>query len=371
MKCEFAVKETNWLGYWLTPTGLKPWKKKVDAIIKMERPKRVKDMRMFIGAVNYYKDMWPSRAHILKPLTDKAGNTQPTSRREFVWTDEMDKAFKRMKALLVADVLTAYPDHNKPFTIYTDASDYQLGAVILQEGRPVAYYSKKLTGAQQNYTTMEKEMLSIVMTLKEFRTMLFGAKLHIHTDHRNLTFKDLNTQRVQRWRVYVEEYSPKIYYVPGEKNILADTFSRLHRSDGTGEATPIELTNTYFVEQDEFHSTLDDDELLDCFLSLPVMSEPAENPLNYKHISNSQKTCADLAKAREKHPERYLDKMMEDNVKVVCHVKPGDDPGTQWKIALPTAMIEPTISWFHNVLGHPGTGRMRDFMTTRYYHRDM
>ena len=106
----------------------------------MERPQRVRDMRMFVGAVNYYKDMWPSRAHILKPLTDKAGNNQPKSRKDFDWTEEMEKAFKRMKALLVTDVLTAYPDHNKPFTIHTDSSDYQLGAVIMQEGRPVAYY---------------------------------------------------------------------------------------------------------------------------------------------------------------------------------------------------------------------------------------
>jgi hypothetical protein len=147
----------------------------------MDHPHNATELRMFIGCVNYYCDMWPSRAHILKLLTDQSSLKK---RAPIKWTDEMQKVFDKMHLLMVANALAAYPDHNKQFNVYTDASDFQLGACMIQEGRPVAYFSCKLTKSQQNYTTMEKEMLSIVATLKEFQGMLLGADIHVFIDHK-------------------------------------------------------------------------------------------------------------------------------------------------------------------------------------------
>ena len=93
-----------------------------------------------------------------------------------------------MKKVMARYTIRQYPDFNKPFHIHTDASAIQLGAVIMQEGKPIAFYSRKLNPAQTRYTTTERELLSIVEVLKEFKTILFGQELIVHKDHEHLTY---------------------------------------------------------------------------------------------------------------------------------------------------------------------------------------
>ena len=143
--------------------------------------------------VNYYRDLWPKRSELLAPLSSL------TSKKvKFEWTQEHQKAFDDIKSMIAKETLLTYPDFSKPFHLHTDASKIQLGAHIMQDEKPIAFFSRKLHPAQTRYTTTERELLSIVETLKELRTILLGQQIIVHTDHQNLTYKNFNSDRVMR-----------------------------------------------------------------------------------------------------------------------------------------------------------------------------
>ena len=162
------------------------------------------------------------------------------------------EAFEKVKKIISKETLLAFPDFSKPFVIHTDASHTQLGAVISQDNKPIAFYSRKPNPAQTRYTTTERELLSIVETLKEFRNILLGQEITVYTDHQNLTYKNFNTERVMRWRLILEEFNPTLTYIKGENNIVADALSRL---DITPKSlSPLQTAEAFGLEKDDLPS---------------------------------------------------------------------------------------------------------------------
>ena len=118
------------------------------------------------------------------------------------------KAFKEVKEVIAHGVVLAYPDFDAPFEIYNDVSSRQLGAVITQKNWPIAFFSQKLTDTQKWYTVTEQELLAIIETLKEIKGMLWGQKIIVYTDHKNLEQDALGRilDRVYQWRLLLEEF---------------------------------------------------------------------------------------------------------------------------------------------------------------------
>jgi hypothetical protein len=153
----------------------------------MVRPTTRKELRVFTGMVNYYHDTWICKSELLAPLTSMTSKNV-----KFIWMDEHQKAFDNIKNIIICrEVMLTFPDFSRPFHIYIDASDKQLSAVITQDEKHIVFYSRKLKSAPQRYTTGEQELLSIVETLWEFRNILLGYKIKVHTDytHKNLCKK--------------------------------------------------------------------------------------------------------------------------------------------------------------------------------------
>jgi hypothetical protein len=132
-----------------------------------------------------------------------------------------------VKATIAKEVVLAYPDFTKPFEIYTDASTMQLGSVITQGNRPIAFFSRKLSVMQTKYCVTEIELLAIVETLTEFRGMLWGQTIKVYTDHKNLTQDalGLTSDRVYHWRLLLEEFAPEIVNIKGIHNTVPDAIS--------------------------------------------------------------------------------------------------------------------------------------------------
>jgi hypothetical protein len=269
--------------------------------------------------------MWPKRSEILAPLSTLTSNTKP-----FVWKDEHQKAFEEIKKIIVRETLLSFPDFTKVFEIHTDASHTQLGSVISQEGKPLAFYSRKLNPTQTRYTTTEWELLAIVETLKEFRNILFGQQIRVFTDHQNLTYKNFNTERVMRWRLILEEFGPELIYLPGEENIVADALSRLDKKD------------------DHF-----DDAILAIEYCLNANDVTNGYPLSYQAIFDSQQSSKELPKYVKE------DKSFEQKV---FH-----GGGKSWKIwcqneklYIPKDLRMRIVNWYHETLCHPGANRTEE-----------
>ena len=379
LKCEFGVKESDFLGHWLTPHGVKPLRKKIQGILDMEEPTNIGQLRSFLGMVTYYRDMWPRRSHILAPLTELIGT------KTFKWGDEQRKAFKEMKALIAKDTLLAYPDHNLPFKIETDASDYQLGGRIFQEQwcdetkkfvtRDIAFYSRKLNGAQKNYSTIEKELLSIVKTLKAFHDTVFGAKIDIYTDHKNLTYKlsQFSTQRVLRWRLLLEEYGPNFHYKPGSTNVVADCLSRVPSKRLVRESKDEKpLSNTdeiycmIFDDPDMAECLYHDPEIAECFLEHPVFDAEGRLPFQFKTLEEYQSRSEELQSMPLVFPERFSRQRFGDS-ELICFHQNGDD-----KIVLTQDLLPKVVKYYHEAMAHAeGSGRLSHTIKRHFYHKDI
>ena len=316
--------------------------------------------------------MFRKRSDLLAPLTAQAGN-----KKSINWTPECQQAFEKIKAVLAKDAFLKYPDHNQEFKIYADASDTQLGAAIFQSGQPVAYFSRKLSPSQKNYTVGEKELLSIVECMKEYRTMLFGAPaIHVYTDHKNNTFHKFNTQRVMRWRLFIEEFNPTFHYIAGSENQMADMLSRLEFSERQNPVTPDGPPGNSSVQTQQYDpfnvdshaaTLLDDNQLIDCFVHLP---DQAGIPfvLDYETIATAQAGDAQLQQLAAQHPARYVQQMLAPNRPVYCYIKEINAP---WKIYLPDELLEAAIRWYHLALGHVGSNRLHATMAAQFYHRNL
>ncbi|KAL8598384.1 hypothetical protein ACOMHN_032661 [Nucella lapillus] len=229
-KCHLGHKELAFLGHEIGNSIIKPESDKVDKLVSASRPTTKKQIRAFLGLAGYYRKFISNFAEIATPLTDATKKGKP---EKVEWTEQCETAFMLLKSNLSKKPVVILPNSEQEYVLRTDASDKGIGAVLLQERdgdlRPVAYSSKKLNNAEQNYSTIEKECLGVVWAIKKFEPYLYGSHFILETDHRPLEYlKRAKTDngRLMRWALQLQQHTFTLRVIPGVENIGADYMSR-------------------------------------------------------------------------------------------------------------------------------------------------
>ena len=251
-KCMFACSKVEYLGHVITAEGVHTDLKKVAAMQQWAISKDIKSLRGFLGLTGYYRKFVKGYGTIAAPLTSLL------KKDSFCWSKEADLAFQQLKEAMLSPPVLALPDFDKPFVVECDASGRGVGAILMQQGRAIAYHSQALKGKNLALSTYEKELLALVIAMKRWIAYLVGRPFTVNTDQQSLKYlleQKIGTPAQRKWFAKLLGYIFMVEYKKGKDNLVADALSRkveIEDTDIDGEGgvlcmisfpTPAWLTN--------------------------------------------------------------------------------------------------------------------------------
>eukprot|EP00117_Sycon_ciliatum_P048584 scpid24912/ scgid3571/ Uncharacterized protein K02A2.6 len=234
-KCAVSQQQVSYLGFTVSQQGIQPTNDKVLAIMNAPRPTDVSALRSFLGLVNFFGRFIPNCSTLLSPLNSLMKKDAP-----FVWSDDCETAFCKVKQFLATTPVMAHYDPTLPLVLECDASPTGIGAALVhimpdQSIRPIVYVSRALSQAENHYSQIEREALAIVFAVRRLHQYLYGRRFILRTDHKPLvkifgpheSLSKTSASRLQRWAVILAEYDYTIEHLAGKDNVIADCLSRL------------------------------------------------------------------------------------------------------------------------------------------------
>ena len=234
-KVKLRLQEVKYMGHILSKDGIKTDRDKVETINDMKVPTNVTELKRFLGMIGYLSKFIPNLSNLTESLRqlEKKDNG-------WNWNNKHDEDFKNLKKKLIEAPVLKYLKPNLPTVLQCDASKSGLGAVLVQEGQPIAYASRAMTETEQQYAQIEKECLAIVFGCKKFEQYIYGQRILVQSDHRHLETilkKPLvkAPKRLQRMIMQLQHFDLTVKYVPGKDVSVADALSREY----LGNAEPL------------------------------------------------------------------------------------------------------------------------------------
>jgi hypothetical protein len=241
-KCTFATEQVDYLGHLISSKGVATDPKKIEAIINWPPTENVTQLRGFLGLTGYYRRFIKHYGIICRPLFDAL------KKEHFVWTDKQEKAFADLKKIMSEPPVIALPNFPLPFVLEADACDYGIGAVLMQQGKPISFMSKALGPRSAAWSTYDKEALAILEALKKWKHYFSASSLVIRTDQQSLRYiqEQKLTEGIQhKLLVKLLGYNYSVEYKKGKENKVADALSRVNHifyEMFTSAAIPVWMT---------------------------------------------------------------------------------------------------------------------------------
>ena len=373
-KCNFFKSHIQYLGHLISGEGIKPLPEKLESIKEMPPPTTPKEVKQFLGLIGYYRKFVPRFADIARPLTNLTQLDQP-----FEWSDKCQTSFELLKEALIKEPILRFPDPNKPYILYTDASKYAWSCVLTQQythdingkqiimNHPITYVSGLFKGSQLNWAALTKEAYAIYMSIKKLTYYLEDAEITLRSDHlplkRFLQRNTLNT-KVNNWAVEISPFKITFEYIKGIKNTLADTMSRLIALDPDNQLVdePEGFEYGYYA--------FDNIDLIETQVEINEMTnrKRGEAPVNLPdevilpignnkliELQKEDKFCKNILnmlannKLHNKNPYYIEDGVLKRYI---------DDNKQRFEVViLPQTLTEPALKLAHEGLGHNGIPR--------------
>lgn len=390
-KCNFLKAHVQYLGHFISGEGIEPLPEKLESVKEMPAPKNPKQVKQFLGLVGYYRKFVPRFADIARPLTNLTKQDQV-----YEWTEKCQDTFQLLKDMLLKEPILKYPDPNKPYILYTDASKYAWACVLTQEyeheiegkmkkiHHPITYTSGLFRGSQLNWATLTKEAYAIYMSIKKLTYYLEDSDITLRSDHlplkKFLAKNTLNT-KVNNWAVEISPFRIAFEYIKGIKNTLADTMSRLIKITPEIESEPepegYEFGYHVFEELEPIQnkSKIDKNHIIGDINSQqdPIPEDTQINwqitPEQLQKLQSTDKFCKNIINNLKAHKlpdgkpyylqNNILKKYVIDN-----------------KQRFETIVVTPNcvtmlLNLAHDQLGHNGTARTYMLLKRMYYWKGM
>jgi hypothetical protein len=385
-KCSFLQKETTYLGFVINEYGVKPDPSKVKAIQSLQSPINVKQVRSFIGMCSYYRRFIPNFSKIAEPIINLT-----KKHAKFRWSEECQKAFEFLKSSLTVVPLLAYPDPNKPYILYTDASDTCIGACLTQEcsaddrilpniphEKPIYFLSHRLSRSQCKWSTIEKEAFAIHFALSKLDYYLHNARFTIKTDHRPLRYildSPMQNKKIQLWALELTGYNCDVTYIKGTDNTCADLLSRSPSSEPFNESEAEHISdidvnrNTYeigIVNSNQLEPKV----FARCDLPQQDNCKVPKSTAICLNMTEEQNKDSDIVELktmlRHSNPSKHQHRrhiILNDILYYISN--PDDDPFL--RIYVPNHLKSLVTTQYHDQLGHMGVQKTFENIKKWYY----